>query len=87
MCLKIISITLFRDLVAAFRKPPLTINMLLEAVCGVLKIVLKAAYDMKFCVHFSCILVGCRVDTGEHPPMTEKESRNSSIAAFGTFLE
>ncbi len=47
------------------------------------EIVLKAAYGMKFCVHFSCILARCRVDTGENPPMTEKESRNSSIAAFG----
>jgi hypothetical protein len=34
MSLKIISITLFIDLVAAFSKPPMTINMFLEAACG-----------------------------------------------------
>jgi hypothetical protein len=37
------------------------------------EIVLKAAYDMKICVHF--LHPRCSVDTGENPPMNEKESK------------
>jgi hypothetical protein len=32
--LKIISVTLFRQLVAAFRKPTVTLEMVAEAGCG-----------------------------------------------------